>query len=417
MRKAICSTLPRLLLIRLKQSKRVKIFDLKKSGLIKGFTVKNFTGQQSLNGKHLNRLMFNTKFRLHLYLFFLASIVIFLNGCGVFSPKTKEKSVVLLKTEEASPEQLVEQVNRFAKINSMRAKMDLKFEDNSYAELGIAEKYKTADGEVVVQRPANILLKVQVPIIKTDVVQMTSDGEKFRVAILEDGASGKYKKFVLGSNNADYSVLQEEVKKMEFTENGKEIKQNVNAFSNLRPQHFTDAMLMRPIDTANFSYLQSAISQEEFNSDVKSKSPLARVLRGYYLLDELRKNDDGWLNITRRFWFDRVGGIRLARQQIFDAKGEIESDIVYGATGNLTDSGEYNGLPLRIEVTRPKEKYKMSLTYQSPESVTIGKTYNPDVFVLENRWNLLEVDLDKKVLEHSRGQNTKENTKTQARSQ
>ncbi len=54
-------------------------------------------------------------------------------------------------------------------------------------------------------------------------------------------------------------------------------------------------------------------------------------------------------------------------------------------------------VPLRLEVTRPKEKYKMSLTYQSPESVTVGKTYNADVFVLENRWNLPEVDLDKKV--------------------
>jgi hypothetical protein len=62
----------------------------------------------------------------------------------------------------------------------------------------------------------------------------------------------------------------------------------------------------------------------------------------------------------------------------------------------LTETGEYNGLPLRIEVTRPKEKYKMSLTYQSPESVTIGKTYTADIFVLENRWNLPEVDLDKK---------------------
>jgi hypothetical protein len=341
--------------------------------------------------------MFNKEFNSYLYLFLLVAAVSFLNGCGVFSPKTKVSTVTLLKSVDATQMQLVEQINRFAKINSMRAKMDLKFEDNSYAELGIAEKYKTADGEVVVQRPANILLKVQVPIIKTDVAQMTSDGEKFRVAILEDGGSGKYKKFVLGSNAADYSALKEEVSKMEFDGNSKELKQNVNAFSNLRPQHFTDAMLMRSVDTANFSYLQSAISQEEFNTDVKKKSPLARVLRGYYLLDELRKNDEGWLVITRRFWFDRVGGIRLARQQIFDAKGEIESDIVYGATGNLTDSGEYNGLPLRIEVTRPKEKYKMSLTYQSPESVTIGKTYNAEVFVLENRWNLPVVDLDQKI--------------------
>ena len=379
--------------------------------------MKNFTGQQPLKYEHHNRLMSNKKINSYLYIFSFVLLALTLNGCGIFSPKTKVSTVTLLKSADATQSQLLEQINRFAKINSMRAKMDLMFEDNSFAESGIAEKYKTADGEVVVQRPANILLKVQVPIIKTDVAQMTSDGTKFRVAILEDGGSGKYKKFVLGSNDADYSALREEVSKMDFDGNSKALKQNVNAFSNLRPQHFTDAMLMRPIDTTNFSYLQSTIFQEEFNTDVKKKSPLARVLRGYYLLDEVRKNDDGSLSITRRFWFDRVGGIRLARQQIFDAKGEIESDIVYGAIGNLTDTGEYNNLPLRIEVTRPKEKYKMSLTYQSPESVTIGKTYKPDVFVLENRWNLPEVDLDKKVQEHSNGQTTKENPKTQARSQ
>lgn len=290
---------------------------------------------------------------------------------------------------------MLEQINQIARVNSMRAKMDLKFEDNSYAELGIAEKYKTADGEVVVQRPGKILLKVQVPIIKTDVAQMTSDGERFRVAILEDGGNGKYKKFVSGTNNADYSGLQTEVSRMDFNDKG--FKQNVNAFSNLRPQHFTDAMLMRPVDAANFSYSQSTILQQEENMDVAKKSPLKKVLRGYYLLDELRKNEDGSLTVSRRFWFDRVGTVRLARQQIFDAKGEIESDITYGKAGNLTDTGEYNNLPLRIEVTRPKEKYKMSLTYQSPESVSIGKTYNAEVFVLENRWNLEEVDLDKKL--------------------
>jgi hypothetical protein len=31
--------------------------------------------------------------------------------------------------------------------------------------------------------------------------------------------------------------------------------------------------------------------------------------------------------------------------------------------------------------------------------VTIGKTYDTEVFVLENRWNLEEVDLDKRLLE------------------
>lgn len=330
----------------------------------------------------------------------LLILILFSGGCGSFI-KTKDARPTLLKVEDATQAQMVEQINNFAKVNSMRAKMDLKFEDNSYAALGIAEKYRTAPGEVVVQRPANIFLKIQFPIVNSDIAQMTSDGEKFRVAILQDNSGGKFKKFVLGTNNADYSSLQTEVSRMNFDDKG--FEKNVNVFSNLRPQHFTDAMLMRPVDTTNFSYSHSTILQEEKTPDVAKKSPLRSVLRGYYLLDELRKNEDGVLTVSRRFWFDRVGTVRLARQQIFDDKGEIESDITYGQTGNLTETGEYNNLPLRIEVTRPKEKYKMSLTYQSPESVSIGKTYNKDVFVLQNSWNLQEVDLDKKLLEITKG--------------
>ncbi len=362
--------------------------------------------------------MLKKSYLLKLYFIILIlSALILSGGCSGGIIKTKDKRATLLKAENATQAQLIEQISNFAKVNSLRAKMDLKFEDNSYAELGFAEKFLTADGEIVVQRPASILLKVQVPFVKTDVVQMTSDGEKFRVAILEDNAGGKYRKFVVGTNNADYSALQEEVGKMKFDKNGKQLKQNVSVFANLRPQHFTDAMLMRPIDTAANVYVQSTILQEEETPDVAKKSPLAKVLRGYYLLDELRKNDDGNMTISRRFWFDRVGVVRLARQQIFDAKGEIDSDIIYGDTGNLTDSGEYNNLPLRIEVTRPKEKYKMRLTYQSPETVTIGKNFPSEAFVLENRWNLEEVDLDKK-LQSARSQKTgHENQEADARNQ
>lgn len=329
--------------------------------------------------------------RSYLLLFILSAI--FLSGC--IRVKTDQKTPTLLKTENATQQQLMDEVNRFARVGSMRAKMDLKFEDNSFAQFGSKEVYRQADGEVVVQRPANILLKVQIPVIKTDVAQMTSDGEKFRVAILQDGGSGKYKKFVLGTNSADYSKLQMALD----AENGDgEIKQNVNAFANLRPQHFTDAMLVRPIDDAHV-YTQSTIFQDEEDPTQGKKSPLRSVTRGYYLLDEFAKDADGKLTVSRRFWFDRVGGIRLARQQLFDQAGEIESDIVYGAVGNLTETNDYRNLPLRIQVTRLKEKYTMSLTYQAPAAVSIGKTYPAAAFVLVNSWDLEEVDLDKKLQE------------------
>jgi hypothetical protein len=325
------------------------------------------------------------------YLLILLVAAAAFSGCSI---KTNDPTPRLLKTEQAATSDLKNEVNRFARVNSMRAKMDLKFEDNSFAEFGSKEVYRRADGEVVVQRPGKILLKVQVPIIKSDVAQMTSDGEPFRVAILQDGASGKYKKFVKGTNNADYSSLQ---KNLSATPDGKG-KESVNAFANLRPQHFTDAMLVRPTEERDV-YLQSTIFEIEEDTTVDKKSPLRKVMRGYYLLDEFVPQTGGDMKIARRFWFDRVGGIRLARQQIFDAKGEIESDIVYGKEGALTDTGQYPNLPLEITVTRPIEKYSMKLTYQSPSAVMIGHSFPDAAFVLQNSWHLEEVDLDKKLSE------------------
>ena len=330
---------------------------------------------------------------LHLFILLLVAGVMFSTGC--IKVKEPRSTARLLETEDATQDQLIAEVNRFARVASMRAKVGLKFEDNSFAQFGSKEVYREADGEIVVQRPASIRMKVQVPVIKSDVVQMTSDGEKFRVAILQDGGSGKYKSFVIGTNSADYSKLQ---KTLDEANGDGAVKQNVNAFANLRPQHFTDAMLVRPTDDQHL-YTQSTIYQDETDETHSKKSPIHTVTRGYYLLDEFVKKPDGQLVIARRFWFDRVVSIRLARQQIFDAKGEIESDIVYGKEGNLTDTNEYTNLPLQIIVTRPREKYSMKLTHQLPSEVTIGKSYPATAFVLENTWGLREIDLDKQLQE------------------
>lgn len=334
----------------------------------------------------------------------------FFTACNIVKKSTPTPT--LLKTEDASQAELMAEVNRFASVNSMRAKMDLKFEDNSFAQFGSKEEYRTADGEVVVQRPADILLKVQVPVIKTDVAQMTSDGNTFRVAVLNCGGGSKCKKFIKGTNDADYSKLQKSLDENDIG-NGAALK-NVSSFVNLRPQHFTEALLVRPIDQGNVYVVSTIFQVEDYSDTQSSRSPIRKVMRGYYLLDEFVKRPDGSLRISRRFWFDRVGGIRLARQQIFDAKAEIESDIVYGKQGNLTTTGSYNNLPLRIQVTRPKEKYTMSLTYQTPDLVTIGKTYQQSVFVLQNTWGLDEVDLDQKLQQASAGRSTAANSNTAA---
>ena len=71
------------------------------------------------------------------------------------------------------------EVNRLASVPSVHGKVDIVFEDTSFADVGVAEKYKQADGTITLQRPNNVYLIIQVPFIATDIAQMTSDGQAF----------------------------------------------------------------------------------------------------------------------------------------------------------------------------------------------------------------------------------------------
>lgn len=299
--------------------------------------------------------------------------------------KSVEVEKLLSPLAEAETSQLIETVNRLVGPRSIRGKVDIQFEDTSFATSGIAEKYRTADGTIIVQRPGKVYLIVQGP-LAIDIAQMTSDGERFRIAVLK--GDDKYKRFVRGTNAAVYAKLDGE---STSTNKGKPTNeaQTVKALSNLRPQHLTDALMMRPIDpqVPNLVYVRSEFFQSE--KDPTSKK---RVVRGYFLLDEVHTMD-GSSRLLRRFWFNRVNTIQLARLQTFDEKGSLTTDVTYsdfkpfGAEGRIT-------LPGKIGLTRPQDHYQLSITYQSPESVILDREYPPEVFVLENKWELQEVDLD-----------------------
>ena len=119
--------------------------------------------------------------------------------------KSVEVDKLLTPLAEADTPQLIAMVNSLVAVRSIRAKVDIQFEDTSFATSGIAEKYRTADGEIVVQRPGKVYLIVRAPFVASDIAQMTSDGERFRIGIFQ--GDDKYKKFFRGTNAAVYSKL------------------------------------------------------------------------------------------------------------------------------------------------------------------------------------------------------------------
>lgn len=324
----------------------------------------------------------------------LGSLV--MSGCGLFGTRKRvQVSPLLTPLASATQSQLIDEVNRLASVKSIHGKVDIQFEDTSFAEIGIAEKYRQADGTVTFQRPGKVYLIIQVPFIATDIAQMTSDGERFRVAVLQ--GDEKYRRFVKGTNNAVYE-------KLELNDNGPDSerddkrkmsgKETVSALSNLRPQHLTDAFMIRAIDApgqSGLTYSQSEFYQEEPDIRPRAKKG-ARVVRGYFLLEEFLPISASELRLQRRFWFDRVNGIRLARLQTFDDQGLLITDVAYGDDRVLGGSGRR--LPSRVDITRPHDRYRLIIAYQAPDSINIDREYRPEAFVLENKWQLPEVDLD-----------------------
>lgn len=318
-----------------------------------------------------------------------------MSGCGLFNTHKKVQVPSLLTPlAEANKSQLISEVNRLASIKSIRGKIDIVFEDTSFAEQGVADKYRQADGTITVQRPGKVYLIIQVPFIATDIAQMTSDGQNFRVAVLQ--GEEKYKRFVKGTNNAIYEKLEingdtNEGDKKKKTMSGKE---TVSALSNLRPQHLTEAFMISSIPPADQSGLIHSVSeffQEEPDTRPQAKKN-ARVVRGYFLLEEMTSPTAGESRLLRRFWFDRVAGIRLARLQTFDERGMLITDVAYLDDKPFGEDGRR--LASRIDITRPHDHYRLSITYQAPLSVELDREFRPEAFVLENRWQLPEVDLD-----------------------
>lgn len=308
--------------------------------------------------------------------------------------KRVEVERLLNPLSNATTPDLVAAVNRMVNVRSLHGSVDIQFEDTSFATAGIAEKYRTADGSITIQRPGRVYLIIRGP-LAIDIAQMTSDGEHFRIAVLR--GEEKYRRFVKGTNNAVYPKLEMETTTAPGTDRNKSKSeaQTVSALSNLRPQHLTDALLVNPIDVRAGSLLYTQSEFFESEKDPAKSDSNKRVVRGYYLLDEIQPGPDNSARLLRRFWFDRVGGIRLARLQSYDEKGALVNDVSYGQLAAFGAEGNLQ-LPAKVSLTRPQDHYKITITYQDPAGVTIDKQYDQEVFVLTNRWDLQEVDLDAK---------------------
>ncbi len=314
----------------------------------------------------------------------LLAITMFVSSCANLV-KYKDYTIAqpLTPIADANLDALIAQLKPFLEIDSMRAtRISMKFID-----VAASERFRgAADATLVMKRPENIRLIIQVPVAKTKLAEMVSDEEHFKVAVYYD----KYKRFLLGTNKADYTAWRTQL------EGNKEAQQS--AFINARPFHFSDAFLVQPLHLGKEGFVLSV--QEELVEEADTRpnaKKSARVLRSFYVVAEMEITDKA-RNIAvlrRRFWFDRNENLHLRRQQVFDNSGKIVTDVRYTNYLKL-DSNSPILRPSVVEVRRPYDKYSAELNFLTDSTEFNVEDLPATAFILENDQKLPETDLDKR---------------------
>lgn len=233
----------------------------------------------------------------------------------------------------ADPQTLLRRVSeQYERIRDFSATVDMVPALGSVEKSKITE-YKDVRGYILFRKPADIRILGLYPVVRAKAFDMVSNGTEFRLHIPAKN------RFVVGRNELSAP--------------------SPNKIENLRPQHFLEAMLVRPLDPVT----EKAVLENFTDED-----------NAVYILHFLRQTPDGHLVLDRQVWFDRVN-LALVRQLVFDPSGDILTDARY------TQWQLYDGVPFpkHMEINRPKDEYAAVLTVVKMD---MNKGLSNDKFVL-----------------------------------
>ncbi|MBI3654675.1 MAG: hypothetical protein HY231_26890 [Acidobacteria bacterium] len=282
-----------------------------------------------------------------------------------------------------SMEELVRRINSFQEIKTFGSQGSIVVRNYFTGEKDKADQLPGANFVIRLMRPENIRLQVKAPVIGNQVADMVSDGKMFRLAIYYPDDK---RQFIYGSN-------LEDLHRMERSDLKDPTLIKAGGLLNMRPQHITDAFLIKPID-GNLEVFREEVLQEE--ADTRPNKKGKRVNKSYYVLYVIERDQTGDQNglthLRRKFWFDRnQAGTPLVRQQTFESNGRLASDIAYGQWFTVPNSTR--SFPETITIDRHNDGYRIELSNEK-ENSEINLELNDTTFRLENTEKLPEKNLD-----------------------
>jgi hypothetical protein len=252
---------------------------------------------------------------------------LFLAGCSLL-PTTRKLPMPKAPaiTQTVTPEELVDRLNqRWEKVGSLTAKVEFRASVSKSNE-GVATDYPSVEGHILMRKPE--MLRVVGQMIGVRIFDMASNGNCFTLSIPHD------EKVIKGC--------------------GASRTKSKNTWENLRPGFFFDAVMVRGLDPDD---LYSRTTDSETVEDTARKHLF--TVPEYVLSISRRKPGTQQLIPVRVVTFRR-DNLLPYQQDLYDADGNLETQITYGSYGNF----EGSQFPSTITINRPLDEIQIVLTVE-----------------------------------------------------
>jgi len=279
----------------------------------------------------------------------LSVLVVAMTGglTGCFSTTRR-----VLKTEAptvyqtATVEQVEQQVSqRDVAVKTLKAQVQITAATGGSKE-GKLKEYTSFTGYIFVQKPADLRVILQLPLIGSSALDMVSDGQTFTLK----RASSHGNIWMQGTN--------------------KVTTPSKNGLENLRPSVFLDSLLVPGVPTGE--YVTMTESSRVLHEDVHHKT---ETIEPDYNLTVLHTTSGNILQVQRVIRINRVTMLPY-QQDIYDDKGEVVTQATY--ENYQTYAGQQ--FPAEITIRRPLDEYSLKIDVMK---LTLNAAFEADQFELK----------------------------------